>query len=65
MFGSRNSHAVSYDEKSIPPPEWFMDISELNSEKAKKYMDPDARLKMIRTSLEYLIKEKENERKKK
>ncbi len=62
MFGVRRQ-GVSYDEKSTPPPEWFLDISDLNSEKAKKYMDNEARLKMIRTSLEHLIKEKENERK--
>ena len=64
MFGRQRNNST-YDEKSTPPPEWFMDISELHSERAKTYMDEEARLKMIRTSPEFLIKEKQNERKKK
>jgi hypothetical protein len=56
---------VIYDEKGHPPSEWFMDVSELNSEESKKYIDAEARTKLLRQSIQYMIKDKENQRKKK
>lgn len=61
MFKQRDN--IIYDEKSAPPEQWFMDVGELNSEESKKYIDPEERTKLLRKSLEIMIKEKENQRK--
>ena len=61
----QRSENVMYDEKNQPPVQWFMPVSELNSDDSKKYIDPEARMKLMRKSLEIMIKEKTNERKKK
>lgn len=47
------------------PEEWFMPISELNSERCKQYMDPEGRAKTLKATLEAMIEQKQKDRKKK
>jgi len=47
------------------PEEWFMPVSELNSDRCKEYMDPEGRKQTLKATLEAMVEEKKKERKKK
>ncbi len=47
------------------PEEWFLPVSELNSDRCKEYMDEEGRKKTLKATLEAMVEEKKKERKSK
>lgn len=55
----------SYFDPSKIPEDWFMPISELNSEHCKQYMDPEGRAKTLKATYEAMLKQRKESRTKK
>lgn len=62
----KTNHPVDryFDVNKIPE-EWFMPISQLNSEHCKQYMDPEGRAKTLKATYEEMLKSRKQLRGKK
>jgi len=65
MDQKTNNPVERYFDVNKIPEDWFMPISELNSEHCKKYMDPEGRLKTLKATYEEMLKSRKQSRAKK